>query len=106
MGLACVSCLRVGCVFAASLRQGCDAAGYFGRGYASPYVWVPAVVGGVALVLGITLLLASSPTTVTFTNASRTADARPPRTWREPTWRTDDVAFPRPAVTNIIDVRF
>jgi hypothetical protein len=89
-----------------------DDASYFGKGYASPYVWGPALVGGVALVLGVTWLVAAPSTTVTLPTtpagsvfgASRVARVGPPS--REPVWRTEDVALPKPAVTNFIDVRF
>jgi len=83
------------------------AASLFGQAYASPYVWVPALVGGVAIATGISMLVTSSRTTVRQVTPATAIDVGMPEMWRAPVWHeSSGLPNSRAAATQIVNLTF
>jgi hypothetical protein len=84
-----------------------DAASLFGQAYASPYVWVPAIVGGVAIATGITMLVTSSSTTIRQSTPTSASDRGMPDMWRAPAWHESaGVQYPRAQTADFVNLSF
>ncbi len=84
-----------------------DAISYVGNAYASPFVWVPAIAGGVALISGVTWLATSPPTRVTQTAANAQAAASPDAWRMTPTWaERSPIALPPSVVAPLVHIAF
>ncbi len=82
--------------------------GFFAPGYAQPIVWVPGIVGGVALTGGI-IGLASTPRTAVLVSPSPPGAGGAPSPSVAPTpaaGATQANLFPRPVIYPLIDFRF
>ncbi len=83
------------------------AASLFGQAYASPYVWIPAIVGGVAIAAGVTLLATSSRTTVKQATPVSASEAGMPEMWRAPVWHESaSLRYPPAPTSQIVDLSF
>ncbi len=89
--------------------SGCigDGVSDVGQAYASPYVWVPAALGGLAIVTGITLLATSSNTTVTQSTRATAGAVGSPDVWRTPVWHeVAGTQYPRAVTSPVLDLAF
>jgi hypothetical protein len=80
-------------------------AGFFAPGYAQPIVWVPGIVGGVALTGGI-IGLASTPRTAVLVSPAQAVAPTPSVAPTPAAGAAQASLFPRPVIYPLIDLRF